>query len=70
MHAVDIPDELDRRLAELARKAGRSKADVVRRALQEWLEDYEDALIVKERLAKQNPRISLDELERELGLAD
>ena len=70
MHAVDIPEDLDRRLTELARKAGRSKADVVRRALQEWLEDYEDALILKERLAKQNPRVSLEELERELDLAD
>lgn len=70
MHAVDIPDDLDRQLAELARKAGRSKADMVRHALREWLEDYEDALVVKERLAKENPRVSLEELERELGLAD
>ena len=70
MQVVDIPDELDERLADLARKAGRSKAEMVRRALQDWLEDYEDALVVKERLAKQNPRIGLDELERELGLAD
>ncbi len=69
-----IPPELDRRLGEVAQRTGRSKSYYIRRALDEWLEDREDylaALTVLERVESGEERIyPLDEVERELGLAD
>jgi RHH-type rel operon transcriptional repressor/antitoxin RelB len=65
-----VPDELENRLVSLARKTGRTKTHYVRAALEEFLEDREDYLLGIAALERRESVISLDELERELGLAN
>jgi len=55
-------------LEKLAKKTGRSKSYYARLAIQQFLEDREDYLLGIAALERNEPRISLDELERELGL--
>lgn len=40
---IIVPDELDERFAGLARMKGESKESLILAALEEWLEDQEDA---------------------------
>jgi RHH-type rel operon transcriptional repressor/antitoxin RelB len=70
MLAVRIPADIESRLDELARKTGRTKTFYVREALVEYLADLEDHYLAEERLKANRPAISLDEVERTLGLAD
>ena len=39
---IKLPEQLDAKLFALARKRGRSKSDVIRRALQEYVETEKD----------------------------
>ncbi len=74
MQAVRISEEHDRRLARLADLTGRSKTYYVREAIEQFLEDREDRYIALQRLEEakrgKTETISLDELEKELGLED
>lgn len=74
MLAVELPEELDRRLERLARMTGRSKADYVREALDEYIGDLEDAAVAEERLKDirtgRSRTYTLEEVERDLGLED
>ena len=71
---VRVPDEVDRRLNQLAQLTGRSKSYYIREALVEHLTELEDIYLadhVTERIRKGQERtFSLDEAERLLGLAD
>jgi RHH-type transcriptional regulator, rel operon repressor / antitoxin RelB len=64
-----VEDDLDARLDNLAHETGRSKSYYARLALQQFLEDREDYLLGIAALERREPAMSLDELERELGLA-
>jgi RHH-type rel operon transcriptional repressor/antitoxin RelB len=72
--SIRLDDELDARLERLARLTGRSKSFYVKQALEEHVDDLEDLYLarkVAERVAKGRERlIPLEDLERELGLAD
>jgi RHH-type rel operon transcriptional repressor/antitoxin RelB len=70
MIAVRIPIDIEKKLDQLAAKTNRTKSYYVRKAIEEFLEDEADYLLAMERIQKNNPRISLDELEKKLGLAD
>ncbi|MBU4267653.1 MAG: ribbon-helix-helix domain-containing protein [Acidobacteria bacterium] len=70
MIAVRIPIDVEKKLAQLAARTHRTKSYYVRKAIEEFLEDEADYLLAMERIQKNNPRISLDELEKKLGLAD
>ena len=70
MIAVRIPIDIEKKLDQLAAKTNRTKSYYVRKAIEEFLEDEADYMIAMERIQKNNPRISLDELEKKLGLAD
>jgi RHH-type transcriptional regulator, rel operon repressor / antitoxin RelB len=50
MLAIELPDEIEARLERLARKTGRSKADYVREAILEHLDDLEDIYLAEARL--------------------
>ena len=67
MLAVRLPEKLEIRLTDLAVKTGRSKSYYVRHAVEEFLQDEEDYLLAVSRLEKNNPRISLEEMERRFG---
>ncbi len=70
MLGVRIEKELEAKLDSLARKTGRTKSYYVREAVRQYLEDREDYLKALAVLERNEPTITLDELERRLGLAN
>lgn len=72
--SIRLDDELDARLERLARLTGRSKSFYVKQALAEQIEDLEDLFLarkVAKRVAEGRERlIPLEDLEREIGVAD
>lgn len=67
MLALRLPRDIEERLAELARKTGRTKSYYAREAILAHLDDLEDAYIARSRLKSDRARVSLEELETELG---
>lgn len=67
---IVVPKELEDRLAEIAESSGRTKDECAAEAILEFIEDKEDYRIAVERLKRNEPTIPLEEIERELGLAD
>ena len=65
---IELDLELESRLERLAKETGRSKSYYAKLAIKQFLEDREDYLRGMAALERNEPRISLDELERELGL--
>ena len=70
MLALRLPDEIERRLADLAAKTGRSKSFYAREAILEHLEELEDAYLGAERLKKPAKRWRQAELEAGVDLDD
>jgi len=74
MLALRLPEEIERRLAALAKRTGRSKSFYAREAILEHLDaleaEYLSDLVLKRVQEGQEQTYTLDELERELGLAD
>ena len=72
--SIRLDDELAARLERLARLTGRSKSFYVKQAIENHIEDLEDlyaAQQVAKRVAEGRERlIPLEQVERELGLAD
>lgn len=70
MLAVRLPEDIEQRIEALAQQTGRTKSFYVREAIQEYLDDMEDYYLAETRRKQPQPSIPLDEVERELGLAD
>ncbi len=74
MLAIRLPDDIELRLGNLAKKTGRTKTFYAREAILEHLDDLEDLYLAEKRLKSiQNGKsktIKLNQLEQELGLAD
>lgn len=72
MLALRLPEDLEARLDALAKKTGRTKSFYAREAIVEYIDDLEDLYLAQKRSAlidKGKTRtMSLDEVERELGL--
>lgn len=68
MLALRLPPEIEQRLEALARKTGRTKSYYAKKAITEFLQDEEDYLLALTRLEENNPRLSLEDIERQLGL--
>jgi len=72
--AVRIPDETFERLQTLAAQTGRTATYYIREAIEAHLEDLEDTYLaeqVLERLRRgEEQTYTLNEVERDLGLAD
>jgi RHH-type rel operon transcriptional repressor/antitoxin RelB len=69
MLEIRLGPELEKRLERLARKTGRSKSYHAREAIRQYLEDREDYLLGLAALERDEPAISLKELERHLDMA-
>jgi RHH-type transcriptional regulator, rel operon repressor / antitoxin RelB len=69
MLGVRLERELEERLERLARRTGRSKSYYAKEAIRQFLEDREDYLLGLAVLERKEPTISLEELERRLGMA-
>lgn len=74
MIAVRLPEEIEKKLNDLAAATGRTKTYYVREAVVEYLDDLEDIYLAEKRLGRyfagKSRTVSIDELERDLGLAD
>ena len=70
MLGVRLSTETEDRLKNLCEKTGRTKSYYAKRAIETFLDDKEDYLMGMAVLEKKEPRISLKDLEKELGLDD
>lgn len=68
MLGIRLEPDLESRLERLAKETGRSKSYYARVAIREFLEDREDYFRGIAALERKEPRIPLEQLERELGL--
>jgi len=67
--SLRLPEDLAKRLEDLAKSIDRPKTYIIKKALQEYFDEYEDYLIALERLNDKNDRIvSEKELRASLGL--
>jgi len=70
MLAVRLPDHIEKRLADLAQKTGRTKTYYVREAILSYLDDLEDTYLALNRLEKPAKRWTQEELESDLDVAN
>ena len=74
MLAIRLPADVEDRLDRLAKATGRTKTFYAREAILEHLNDLEDLYLAEQRLidnrAGKSRTYTLEEIERELGLAD
>jgi len=69
--SIRLPDDMADSLKSLSETIDRSKAYIIKKALQAYLEDYSDYLIAQERLNDKNDKVvSCDEMRVLIGLQD
>ncbi len=68
MLAIRLDPDIEKRLALLAKKTGRTETFYARQAIIEHLEDLEDIYLITERLRHPGKAFSAAEVKRELGL--
>ena len=64
MLAIRLPEEIEKRLADLAAKTGRTKTFYAKEAILEHLGEMEDKYLAVTRLENPGKRFSLDEMEQ------
>lgn len=68
MLALRLPEDIEKRLAALAKKTGRTKSFYAREAIVEHIEDLEDYYLAEERLASDDgERIPLEDVMAEFA---
>ncbi len=70
MLAVRLDPDMEEKLNKLSKETGRSKSFYVKQAIENYLEDREDYLLALSVLEKKEPRKSIKEVRKELGLDD
>ena len=74
MLSIHLSAEVESRLEALAQTTGRTKEFYAREAILEHLDDLEDLYLAEQRLmdirAGRSKTLTLEEVERDLGLAD
>jgi RHH-type rel operon transcriptional repressor/antitoxin RelB len=74
MLAIRLPEEIEARLENLAKRTGRSKTFYARQAILEHIDDLEDLYLaeqIKRRIdSGEESTSTLEEVEARLGLAD
>ncbi len=68
MLAIQLPLKIEKRLAALAEKSGRTKTFYAREAILTHLEDLEDIYLASKRLCRPARSYSSKEVKNELGL--
>ena len=72
--SVQLPQDAENRLEDLAKEAGCSKEEYITEAVLEYLDDLEDIYLAKKRLedlrAGRSETYTLEEVGKELGLGD
>ncbi len=62
MLAIRLPEDIENRLTDLARKTGRTKTFYAKEAILEHLDEIEDKYLALNRLENPGKRWTLDEL--------
>jgi len=70
MLSVRLGPDIERRLAELAQRSGRTKSYYARALIVENLEELEDRCLAEARLEKRRPSLTGRQVRKELGLED
>jgi len=70
MLSVRLGADIEKRLTDLARRTGRTKAYYVRELIEGNLEDLEDRYLAESRLEKRRPSLTSRQVRKELGLED
>ncbi|HYB44958.1 MAG TPA: ribbon-helix-helix domain-containing protein [Nitrososphaerales archaeon] len=65
--SVRLPEDVAKRLDRLAKSLDRPKTYIVTKALNEYLEEYEDYLVALHRLNDKNDRVVTEKELAELG---
>jgi len=70
MLAIRLDKELEDRLANAAKRSGRTKTSLARKAIEEYIDELEDIALLEEALADYDPsqNVSIEQVRRELGL--
>lgn len=68
--SIRLDVKTERRLEDLARRTGRTKAWYIRRAIEEYLDEWEDYHIALSRLEQEKGELDIAEVRRRLGLED
>lgn len=70
MLAIRLDKELEERLAAAAKRSGRTKTALARKAIEEYIEDIEDIALLEEALNHPGAgkTVSIEQIRRELGL--
>lgn len=66
---VRIPQDMNKRLTQLAKRSGRSKVYYLKEAISSYLEDMEDFILAEAATEKTKKRVKYADLAKELGLA-
>ena len=70
MLSLRLSSDVESRLNKLAETTGRTKTFYAKEAILKYLDDMEDTYIAINRLETPSKRISLEDVETELGLDD
>jgi RHH-type rel operon transcriptional repressor/antitoxin RelB len=70
MLAIRLPVDIEERLNRLTLETGRTKTALAREAILEHLDDLEDFYLAQSRARKNRKLIPLDDVERDLGMAN
>jgi RHH-type rel operon transcriptional repressor/antitoxin RelB len=65
-----IPDELDGVLSNIAKELDRSKGYIIRKAIENYIEEKADLLLALSRIERGEETISLAEIKDRYGLED
>jgi len=70
MLAIRLNKELEDRLASAAKRSGRTKTALARKAIEEYIDELEDIALLEEALADYDPskNVSIERVRQELGL--
>ena len=68
MLAVRLSSDIEQRIADLARRTGRTKTFYVKEAIESHLDELEDKYLALDRLEKPAKRWSLEDMENDLDL--
>lgn len=68
--AIKLPAELEMRLSALAKQTHRSKSYYARAAIANYIEDLEDYYLAIQVLENNEDTMSLEELEKQIDLAN
>lgn len=74
MITINLPPETEKHLGDIAEKAGCTPENFARKAVLEYMQDMEDALLAEERLkdlrAGKTQAIPLEEVMKNYGMVD